>query len=138
MYYELGQFSKKVFRQKAVWISGEFFTSLIVGLASFLFFGWGDISQKYISICYDNLGNLLTVESIIFGFAMSSLLHSVQIANYWRKDGGIEKIASKIVDWTTLTVFSMLLLIVYSLLLLIFDELILSHFSKALTLFCFF
>jgi cytochrome bd-type quinol oxidase subunit 2 len=130
MYRELGIFSYRVLRQKAILGSGEFITSLFVGVAFFIFFHFADEGDKYVRICHEHLGSLLTMASIIAVFSLFSFLHYIQIASTWKKDKKIQDAANKIVDWNAVTVLCILVLILYMILLLIFNDL-LYEFDKA-------
>ena len=124
MYNELGHFCCRVLKQKTVWLSGEFLTSLTIGCGSFVLFHYVDIDKKIIDACYNNLANLLTVVSIIFGFALSSFLFYVQIADSWVDDQNVKKIVGKIVDWNAWTVICILFLMTYMLVLLVANNFI--------------
>jgi hypothetical protein len=123
MYHEFGQFCGVILRQRAVWLSGEFLTSLALGAGSFCFFHYVDTDSKHLGVLYGNLGNLLTVVSIIFGFASASFLYYVQIADTWKESPEVKKAANLLVDWNTLTVLCILLLMIYMTFLLVMDSL---------------
>lgn len=119
MYNELRKFSCSILKQSAIWLSGELLTAIAVGVVSFGLFHHIDLNGEIVKTCHDNMGNLLTVVSIIFGFALTSFLHYVQIADTWRNDPKVQNVAKRIVDWNAWTVICILFLMMYMMVLLI-------------------
>jgi uncharacterized membrane protein YbjE (DUF340 family) len=108
MYYELGDFARRVLLQKSIWKDGELWTAIVGGIASYF---WLRYDPAMIEKIRQHLGDLLSTTSIVFGFALAALLFYIQAAAAWSKDKQVEKVADKIVDWHVWTIVCLLILI---------------------------
>ena len=110
MYYELGAFVHRVLFQKSIWKDGELWTAVVGGVAAYF---WFRNDPAIIEKIRQHFGDLLSVTSIIFGFALAALLFYIQAAAAWSKDQKVTLVADKIVDWHVWTIVCMLFLIGY-------------------------
>jgi len=137
MYYELHDFFRRVVFQKTLWRDGDFWTAFIFGAATYFWFLY---DSDAISPIRQHLNDLLTAASILFGFAVASLLFYIQAVAAWSKTESVARVADKIVDWHVWTVLCLLFLLGYTLALWSFgkyltDGMPLSHFLYALLCF---
>ncbi|MDO4584908.1 MAG: hypothetical protein Q4D62_12490 [Planctomycetia bacterium] len=130
MYHELIEFGGNILKRREIWLSGEFLTSIAIGIASFVVFHYIDVEYKIINTYYEQSGNILTVTSILFGFAITSFIHYVQIAESWSEQKNIQLVAEKLVDWNAWTVICILFLILYMMILIIVNNYIPYHLLK--------
>jgi hypothetical protein len=114
MYRELGDFLWYMARHKPVWRDGELWTAAIGGVAAGVWFGCDATVVEAIRL---HFADILTVASIIFGFASTTLVFYIQAASSWSKDARVERVAEKIVDWHVWTIICLLGLMGYSVLL---------------------
>lgn len=112
MYHELGVFIRNVLFRKSIWTDGELWTSVAGGIASWFWFCY---DPTMIGKIREHLGDLLSVTSIVFGFALAALLFYIQAAAAWAKDAKVAGVAEMIVDWHVWTIICMLFLIGYML-----------------------
>lgn len=119
MYRELGHVLQRVLTQRALWVDGELWTAVAGGVGSYL---WFHYNHSAVAQIRDHFGDLLTVTSIVFGFASASLLFYIQAAAAWAKDINVGRVADKIVDWNIWTILCLLFLIGYILTLWSFGD----------------
>lgn len=119
MYFEFESFIKKVIFQKSIWKDGELWTSVVGAIGAFF---WYQYDPEIIHKIRHHFNDLLTITSIIFGFALTALLFYIQAAGKWAKDKKVIIVAEKIVDWHVWTIICMLMLIGYTLALWCFDR----------------
>jgi len=119
MYFELKDFMKKVIVQKSIWKDGEFWTALAGSVGTYF---WYNYDPNIIPGIRHHFNDLLTITSIIFGFALAALLFYIQAAGEWAHEKKVVKVAEKIVDWHVWTIICMLTLIGYTLVLWSFDR----------------
>lgn len=112
MYYELNHFFQRVVFQKALWKDGDFWTALIGGIGAYFWFSSDPIA---IASIREHLDDLLTTASILFGFAIASLLFYIQAVAAWVKTDGVARVADKIIDWHVWTILCLLFLLGYTL-----------------------
>ncbi len=113
MYREFFAFIFPLLKQKSIWKDGELWTAIFGGVFSYF---WFKNDPNVIFRIHQHFADLLTVVSIVFGFALSALLFYVQAAGAWEKDEKVQRIANKIIDWHVWTIICMLFLIGYILL----------------------
>jgi hypothetical protein len=112
MYYELHHFFRRVVFQRTLWKDGEFWTALIFGTGSYIWFFY---DHSAIESIRQHLNDLLTTASILFGFAIASLLFYIQAVAAWSKTESVARVADKIVDWHVWTILCLLFLLGYTL-----------------------
>jgi hypothetical protein len=119
MYFELKNYMKEVIVQKSIWKDGEFWTALAGSVCAFF---WYKYDPNIIQGIRNHFNDLLTITSIIFGFALAALLFYIQAAGEWAHEKKVIRVAEKIVDWHVWTIICMLALIAYTLVLWSFDR----------------
>ena len=119
MYYELKDYLHKVIFQKSIWKDGELWTAILGSVGAYF---WYKYDPSIIPKIRNHFNELLTITSIIFGFALAALLFYIQAAGEWAKDKRVIRVAEKIVDWHVWTIVCMLFLIGYTLALWSFDR----------------
>jgi len=112
MYYELNHFFQRVVFTKALWKDGDFWTSLIGAIGAYI---WFSIDPGAIVPIREHLNDLLTASSILFGFAIASLLFYIQAIAAWAKTESVARVADKIVDWHVWTILCLIFLLGYTL-----------------------
>ena len=110
MYYELGQFSRHILTQRALWKDGDLWTAFVGGIGSYC---WFNFHPETLSRIQAHFNDLLTVTSIVFGFSLASLLFYIEAASRWSKEPAKITVAEKIVDWHVWTILCLLLLVGY-------------------------
>lgn len=110
MYCELWVFTRRVLFQKSIWTDGELWTSVLGGVAVYF---WLRHDPTIIIGIRQHFGDLLSATSIVFGFALASLLFYIQAASAWSKDTKVARVADNIVDWHVWTIICMLFLLAY-------------------------
>lgn len=110
MYWEFSQFFRQVIIQKSFWKDGEFWTAICCSIASFF---WFKYDPEILLGIKNHFNDLLTITSIVFGFALAALLFYIQAASAWSRDKKVIIVAEKIVDWHVWTILSLLFLIAY-------------------------
>ena len=110
MYKELSTFLNQIVRKRAIWKDGELWTALIVAVSAYI---WMVFDSTVVGKIRLHFGELLSVTSIVFGFALAALLFYIQAAGAWVSDGNVVRIAKKIVDWHVWTLVCLLSLIAY-------------------------
>jgi hypothetical protein len=114
MYKEFFHYIKPILCQKSIWKDGELWTSFVGGIISYF---WFQYDPGVLVRIHQHFGDLLTVTSIIFGFALSALLFYIQAAGAWSNDENVKNVATKVINWHVWTIICMLFLIGYTLLL---------------------
>lgn len=119
MYLEFSSFFSRVLFQKAIWKDGELWTAIAGAIGTYY---WYTYDPSIIPKIRHHFNDLLTITSIIFGFALASLLFYIQAAGEWANNKYVVSVAEKIVDWHVWTIICMLFLIGYTLILWSFDR----------------
>lgn len=110
MYSELCHFLKNKSLWKSIFKDGELYTALVFGIISYFMFAM--FPSLLIGI-KNHFSDILTVVSIVFGFAMSALLFYIQSIYTWSDDPKVIIVANKIIDWHIWTLMCLLMLIIY-------------------------
>lgn len=119
MYYELGHFLQRVVFRKALWKDGEFWTALISWVGAYIWFFYDPTAIAPIRA---HLNDLLTATSILFGFAIASLIFYIQAVAAWSNANSVARVADKIVDWHVWTILCLIFLLGYTLALWAFGK----------------
>src|SRR5689334_5453151 len=107
MYYELSHFFQRVVFRKALWKDGEFWTAIVSLVGAYIWFFFDPAAVAPIRA---HLNDLLTAASILFGFAIASLLFYIQAVAAWSKSDSVARVADKIVDWHVWTILCLIFL----------------------------
>ena len=118
MYTELWRYFRAMRRRTEFWKDGEFITALVGAVAAVIGF-----------VIYPNLmdgirkefGSLLSVASIVFGFALTTLTFYISAVAALKRTSSVKKIADKLVDWHVWTILCLLFLIGWIVILWVFD-----------------
>jgi hypothetical protein len=105
MYKETGQFLLHIVRQRSIFKDGELYTSLAVGI---LFGCWMHHDPSVITGISQQLSDILTVSSIVFGFIMTTLALYAEVTNGWSRDKKVQRVTGKIIDWQVWTIASLM------------------------------
>jgi hypothetical protein len=110
MYKETGKFLLHISRQKAVWKDGELWTSAAI---SFGMGYWVHRDPTVADGIKDQLGDILTISSIIFGFVITTLALYAEVTSGWSKEQKVRRVIGKIVDWQVWSVLCLMVQIGY-------------------------
>jgi hypothetical protein len=105
MYNETRKFLSHVVRQKAIWTDGELWTSVAVATA----FGfWMHHDPSVMTGISQQLGDILTVSGIVFGFIMTTLALYADVSTGWSREKRVQRVVGKIFDWQVLSVATLM------------------------------
>jgi vacuolar-type H+-ATPase subunit I/STV1 len=110
MYKETRIFLWQILRQKAIWKDGELWTSLVVAAAACW---WFHRSPDAIDGLKQQLSDILTISSIVFGFVMTTLALFAEVTTGWSKEPKVKRVVGKIFDWQTWSVLCLMLQMAY-------------------------
>lgn len=113
MYKQLGHYLHRMVTRKELWKDGDLWTAVAAGASVA---AWTYIDPEFGNRIRSRFAQLLTVTSIVFGFASSSMIFYVQSTANWASVDWVQNLARKVVDWYVWTVFCLLLLLGYTLL----------------------
>ena len=128
MYRELFYFYKNKDLWKSILKDGELYTSLVISMISYAIFLRFPALMLNIK---EHFADILTVISIIFGFALSALLFYIQSIYTWSNEDEVKVVASKIIDWHIWTLLCLLTLILYVCLLWVLSSSVLTTFLNS-------
>ena len=110
MYKETGKFLLHIVHQKAIWKDGELWTSLVVSLGMGV---WMYLNPDVVVGISQQLGDILTVSSIVFGFIMTTLALYAELSSGWSREPGVLRVVGKIFDWQVWSVLCLIVQMAY-------------------------
>ncbi|MBX3458572.1 MAG: hypothetical protein KF696_01255 [Planctomycetes bacterium] len=118
MYAELWSYTKEAWQRSPFLKDGEFWTGVACGAGAYTAFS---IQPELLSSAQDQLPNILTIVSILFGFVVSALVYYIQAAKEWSAKENVRKVAQKLIDWQVWTILTLLLALFLSLFLAVWQ-----------------